>query len=182
MRGLVNGEKGCRGATRPIHTPIFLPTASPPWIDFQSVGFNPTAFALIKTYPSRTLGTGTSLTAASPFPVQMIALLVDDIVPAQKVGLWMEVLKAGDEVTGASVEIFRTSLGVSPLVGCDAIYHPKNLQCFNGPQMTNLFLFIDSVVRLQIHSFLSVRSSAPHTIAPPTAILQKYYRLLLSSL
>lgn len=56
------------------------------------------------------------MTAASPFPVQMIALLVDDIVPAQKVGLWMEMLEASDEVTGASIEIFRTSLGVSPLV------------------------------------------------------------------
>lgn len=78
----------------------------------------------------------------------MMALL-DDMV-----GLKVEQidggLEAGDEVTGASIEIFRTGLGVSPLVGCDAIHRPMNLQCLKVTAITNLLLFLHSVVRLQI--------------------------------
>lgn len=150
------------GTAKPLRTPIFLPPASPLWIDFQSVGFKPSAFGLTKMYPSRTLGMGTSFTAASPLPVQMMALL-DDIL-----GLKVEQidggLEAGDEVTGASIEIFRTGLGVSPLVGCDAIHRPMNLQCLKVTAITNLLLFLHSVVRLQIQPILSAGSSAPHLL------------------
>lgn len=65
----------------------------------------------------------------------------------------------------AQNKTIRTKLGGPPLADCDAIYHPKNLQCLKVPPITNLTLFYTAATRLQIHPHFIRKQLSPRITA-----------------